>query len=186
MQELQREASQDPLTGLKNRRRFEEDLRVAMARARREGTTGALLMLDLDHFKQVNDTLGHPAGDRADPGNRRRAAPAQPRERRPGAARRRRVRGRTPPLHPGGGAHGRPTQSPMRSASTSPTRDDVEPITASLGVAMFGDDPRTSIESVVSEADTAMYAAKDGGRDGVRFFDPVAIRDDASWDDLGF
>ena len=37
---------------------------------------------------------------------------------------------------------------------------------------MFGDDPRISIESVISEADTAMYAAKDGGRDGVRVFDP--------------
>ena len=45
---------------------------------------------------------------------------------------------------------------------------------------MFGDDPRTSIESVISEADTAMYAAKDGGRDGVRVFDPHAVRDEAS------
>ena len=51
---------------------------------------------------------------------------------------------------------------------------------------MFGTDPRTSAESVVSEADTAMYAAKDGGRDSVRVFDRVAVRDDASWDDLGF
>ncbi|HET6998694.1 MAG TPA: diguanylate cyclase, partial [Solirubrobacterales bacterium] len=64
MEELQRQASLDPLTGLKNRRRFEEDLRLAMARGRREGTTGAVLMLDLDHFKQVNDSHGHPAGDR--------------------------------------------------------------------------------------------------------------------------
>ncbi|MGE0067766.1 MAG: diguanylate cyclase, partial [Solirubrobacterales bacterium] len=64
MQELEREASEDPLTGLKNRRRFDEDLRTAMARARRERTTGAMLMLDLDHFKSVNDTFGHPAGDR--------------------------------------------------------------------------------------------------------------------------
>ena len=64
MRELQRQASQDPLTGLKNRRRFEEDLRTELARSRREGTTGALLMLDLDNFKQVNDTLGHPIGDR--------------------------------------------------------------------------------------------------------------------------
>ena len=60
------------------------------------------------------------------------------------------------------------------------------PITVSIGIAMFGDRPRTNIASVVSEADTAMYAAKDGGRDGVRVFDPVAIRDDAAWDDLGF
>ena len=60
-----------------------------------------------------------------------------------------------------------------------PERDGVEPVTASVGVAMFGDDPRTSFESVVSEADTAMYAAKDAGRDGVRVFDPVAVRGDA-------
>jgi diguanylate cyclase (GGDEF)-like protein len=59
-----------------------------------------------------------------------------------------------------------------------PAREDLDPITASLGVAIFGDDPRTSIESVVSEADTAMYAAKDGGRDSVRVFDPIAVRDD--------
>ena len=64
MQELSAQASQDPLTGLKNRRRFEEDLRAELARSHRYGATGALLMLDLDHFKQVNDTLGHPAGDR--------------------------------------------------------------------------------------------------------------------------
>ena len=64
MRELQRQASQDPLTGLKNRRRFEEDLRAELARSRRNGTTGALLTLDLDNFKQVNDTLGHPVGDR--------------------------------------------------------------------------------------------------------------------------
>src|SRR5262249_14794860 len=64
MQELARQASQDPLTGLKNRRRFEEDLRTELARAHRYGVAGALLMLDLDHFKRVNDTLGHQAGDR--------------------------------------------------------------------------------------------------------------------------
>ncbi|HET6999074.1 MAG TPA: GGDEF domain-containing protein, partial [Solirubrobacterales bacterium] len=56
----------------------------------------------------------------------------------------------------------------------------LEPITASVGVAMFGVDPRTSIASVMSEADTAMYAAKDGGRDGVRVFDPATVRDEAS------
>ena len=43
---------------------------------------------------------------------------------------------------------------------------------------MFGDDPRTSMASVISEADTAMYAAKDGGRDGVRVFDSHALRSD--------
>jgi len=64
MQELRQQASQDPLTGLKNRRRFSEDLRVELARSRRDKAVGALLILDLDNFKQVNDTLGHAAGDR--------------------------------------------------------------------------------------------------------------------------
>jgi diguanylate cyclase (GGDEF)-like protein len=64
MQELQRQASHDPLTGLKNRRRFDEDLRTELARSRRDKSVGAVLMLDLDNFKRVNDTLGHPAGDR--------------------------------------------------------------------------------------------------------------------------
>jgi diguanylate cyclase (GGDEF)-like protein len=63
MRELALQAGHDPLTGLKNRRRFDEDLRAELARSRREKTTGAVLMLDLDDFKRVNDTLGHPVGD---------------------------------------------------------------------------------------------------------------------------
>ena len=58
-------------------------------------------------------------------------------------------------------------------------REDGPPVTASIGIAMFGADPRTSFESVIAEADTAMYAAKDAGRDGVRVFDPLAVRSDA-------
>jgi diguanylate cyclase (GGDEF)-like protein/PAS domain S-box-containing protein len=64
--ELQRVASlasRDPLTGLFNRRRLEEELSSQLASSRRYGTTGALLVLDLDHFKPVNDTFGHQAGD---------------------------------------------------------------------------------------------------------------------------
>ena len=61
--QLQEIADRDALTGLFSRRRFQEELDREVSRARRHGRPGALLLLDLDGFKQVNDTLGHAAGD---------------------------------------------------------------------------------------------------------------------------
>ena len=62
-EQLTHRAFHDPLTGLPNRVLFEERLEQAVARARRNGTTVALVAMDLDRFKQINDTLGHEAGD---------------------------------------------------------------------------------------------------------------------------
>ena len=56
-------ANRDPLTGLWNRRRFEQDLSQQLARCKRYRERATLLVLDIDGFKQVNDTLGHLAGD---------------------------------------------------------------------------------------------------------------------------
>jgi diguanylate cyclase (GGDEF)-like protein/PAS domain S-box-containing protein len=56
-------ADHDPLTGLLNRRGFERALETHVARTRRYGAAGALLLVDLDGFKYINDTLGHHAGD---------------------------------------------------------------------------------------------------------------------------
>jgi diguanylate cyclase (GGDEF)-like protein/PAS domain S-box-containing protein len=56
-------AHSDHLTGLPNRRSFEERLAQAIGRSRRSGTALALAYLDVDHFKQINDTLGHAVGD---------------------------------------------------------------------------------------------------------------------------
>ncbi len=61
--ELRFLASHDPLTGLFNRRRFADELEQQLAQARRYGARGALLYIDLDQFKYVNDSLGHHAGD---------------------------------------------------------------------------------------------------------------------------
>ncbi|CAM2772849.1 GGDEF domain-containing response regulator [Rariglobus hedericola] len=63
MRELRRLATRDALTGLLNRRAFDALLAEEVDRARRFGHPLALIILDLDHFKIVNDTYGHPSGD---------------------------------------------------------------------------------------------------------------------------
>lgn len=60
---LQQLSSTDRLTGLYNRGHWEESLKVAYARHQRHGNATSLVMLDIDHFKRVNDTYGHQAGD---------------------------------------------------------------------------------------------------------------------------
>jgi diguanylate cyclase (GGDEF)-like protein/PAS domain S-box-containing protein len=62
--QLERLARFDSLTGLANRRHFEESLEEAVARAQRNGTPLVVLAMDLDRFKQINDTHGHAIGDR--------------------------------------------------------------------------------------------------------------------------
>lgn len=64
-EKLQFQATHDPLTGLLNRAALLESLRREVARSQRTGTPFGILLLDLDHFKQVNDTHGHLAGDAA-------------------------------------------------------------------------------------------------------------------------
>ena len=178
MAELERQASQDALTGLKNRRRFEEDLAAAMARSRRDGSTGALLMLDLDRFKQVNDSRGHPAGDSL--------------IKEMAGVLRRRTRESDTLARLGGDEFAvilpRCSREEAQIAAEAIGREvrdhrsEVAPagVTVSIGIAMFGEDPRISAASVVSEADTAMYAAKDEGRDRVRAFDPLSVRENVS------
>lgn len=62
--QLQQLSSTDRLTGLYNRGHWEESLKVAYARHQRYGNATSLVMFDIDHFKRVNDTYGHQAGDR--------------------------------------------------------------------------------------------------------------------------
>jgi diguanylate cyclase (GGDEF)-like protein len=175
MRKLQREADEDSLSGLRTRRRFEEEVRAAMARSRRDGTTGALLMLDLDRFKSVNDSYGHPAGDKLI---------EEVAEVLRGRTRAGDVLGRL-----GGDefAVALPTCRPdeanvVAEAIVTAIRDhrpegrEIETVTVSVGVAIFGVDPMMGYATLVSEADTAMYAAKDAGGDSFRVFHPEELR----------
>jgi diguanylate cyclase (GGDEF)-like protein len=63
--QLERLSHEDPLTGLANRRRWDAELSVVCAAARESGQAVSLVLLDLDHFKQINDRHGHAAGDEA-------------------------------------------------------------------------------------------------------------------------
>jgi diguanylate cyclase (GGDEF)-like protein len=60
---LEQQALSDPLTGLPNRRAFDRDLAAAVEAARRSGAERCLLIIDVDHFKTINDTWGHATGD---------------------------------------------------------------------------------------------------------------------------
>jgi diguanylate cyclase (GGDEF)-like protein len=166
MRELSKQASRDPLTGLKNRRRFEEDLRTELARSRREKKSGAVLMLDLDNFKRVNDTLGHPVGDRviAEIAGVLSA----------------RMRATDVVARLGGDEfaivlpaceldEAEDIADAIARAIRQHTSPDegVPAITASIGIATFG--PETGgAGAVLAAADSALYEAKDAGRDTVR------------------
>ncbi len=62
-EEFRKQSVTDSLTGLNNRRRFEELMQTEMAMSLRHGDINSLLVLDIDHFKKVNDQYGHPTGD---------------------------------------------------------------------------------------------------------------------------
>ena len=90
--ELEARADVDPLLDILNRRGFERELKRSLAYVQRYGTEAALLFIDLDGFKAVNDRHGHAAGDALLKAVARRARRPCARLRRGGAARRRRIR----------------------------------------------------------------------------------------------
>ncbi|MCW3016768.1 MAG: hypothetical protein JWO02_3860 [Solirubrobacterales bacterium] len=162
-QSLQRLADHDPLTDLWNRRRFGEELQRQVHRSKRYGEQAALLVLDLDDFKQVNDTLGHKAGD-----SLLRAV---------ATAMRKRLRS-TDSLGRLGGdefavllINTSPDEATTlarqlaETISSNPVHlDDREIVaTASIGVAVI-DRTVESDESVLVAADAAMYEAKAAAR----------------------
>ncbi len=163
-EQMRHYAEHDDLTGLWNHRIIVERLRIEVERSKREGLPLSIILADLDFFKQINDTYGHPAGDRV-----LKAASAAFQEM---------VRtydwvGRYGGeefllILPGSGfTHAKQRAEELRAAIQAIRvfeGDNAIPLTASFGVASgfpFGH------EELIREADTALYRAKSNGRNCV-------------------
>jgi len=163
----------DALTGLPNRRLLQDRLEQALVRARRHKQLVAVLFLDLDHFKQVNDVHGHEVGDELLTAAASRLA--------------RCVRQGDTVARQGGDefivvlaevavASGavRVAESIVRELATpyelGARQIHVDIITASVGIALFPDHGQDG-QTLMKHADLAMYAAKQAGRNGYRSYD---------------
>lgn len=165
-QELTRLATTDPLTGVANRRRFLEELGMELARTRRLGGPAAFLMVDIDHFKGVNDTHGHAVGDAV-----LRHLAELSRLRLRGIDLFGRLGGEEfGILLPGTDAAGalQCAESLRRHVAETPLQSGTEafPFTISIGLTVFepGDD---APDGILARADAALYRAKEGGRNRV-------------------
>jgi diguanylate cyclase (GGDEF)-like protein len=162
---LKEEAIRDPLTNLYNRRFLQDYLSRELVRAKREGIRVAVIMIDLDHFKRVNDTAGHSAGDEVLV--------------QVAALLKRHIRGSDIACRFGGEEF----TLVLPNATLESARKRAEAIclavreesgylmgvTASLGVALFPDSAAEP-EALLRAADQALYQAKGRGRNQVSVF----------------
>ena len=166
-QHLVQQIATDCLTGLANRRRFDEALVTEWMRAARSGAPLSLLMVDIDHFKNYNDRYGHPAGDQC---LRRVAAALGQCVRRAGELVARYGGEEFVMLLPNANInHASETAQNILAQmaqealphAASPTGHHV---TLSVGVASIAPDAAMEASTLVNAADAAMYRAKSGGR----------------------
>ncbi|WP_370239121.1 putative bifunctional diguanylate cyclase/phosphodiesterase, partial [Neptunomonas phycophila] len=174
-EEIERLAFYDPLTQLPNRRLLLERLRQAVITSKRNGTTGALLFLDLDQFKTLNDTLGHSVGDTLLNEVAKRLSVC--------------VRSHDTVARLGGdefviilenlnsnelhaGTQTEIITHKILDKLSTPYKLEQEDYTlsTSAGAALFHGDV-SEVEELLKQADIAMYQAKKSGRNQLRFFD---------------
>ena len=174
--EIERLAFYDPLTRLPNRRLLMDRLRHALDVAARNGHMGALLFIDLDNFKSLNDTLGHDSGDLLLKQIARRLEAC--------------VRKSNTVARLGGdefvimledlsenqweaAAQAELVAEKALGSFHEPFRlgDNDYHSSPSIGVALF-DSERSDVDELLKRADLAMYQAKASGRNTIRFFDP--------------
>lgn len=168
-------AFRDPLTGLYNFRYLEESLEMEIRRAERYGGAFSILMLDIDHFKRLNDSYGHQAGDKA---LQRFAETVKSALRDSDLLFRYGGEEFTVLLPDTRKSRAVIPAENVRRAVESADMEAVAPgaglrVTCSIGVASYPDDARTRA-SLIGFADDALYRAKHGGRNRV----VVAVRRD--------
>jgi diguanylate cyclase (GGDEF)-like protein len=163
-------AHHDPLTGLPNQALLRDRVQHALAEARRKGSRVALMFIDLDQFKEVNDTLGHATGDAL----LRRVAHDLA-----GV-----VRATDTVSRQGGDEFVIVLEDMASTANVAAVADKVMalsggtvrldghelPLSMSAGIAIFPDDA-DDYATLLRDADTAMYKAKGSGRNAYRFYD---------------
>lgn len=171
-QQIWRQANHDHLTGLPNRQMFQERLQAAMKEADRDNKAFALIFLDLDLFKDVNDTLGHNVGDQLLKEASRRLLSC--------------VRDTDTVARIGGDeftviVSDVPNQAVVericeeilvKIAQPYQLGENVVTVSASIGVTMYPEDASDAGE-ILKNADMAMYAAKECGRNQYCFFLPA-------------
>lgn len=176
LEEVERLAFYDPLTGLPNRRLLRERLKLVLATNHRNSEHAALLFLDIDHFKILNDTLGHNIGDLLLQQVAQRLSSC--------------VREVDTVARLGGDEFvvlltelsedtleaaaqadviGHKILKLLNKPYLLSTQDYLS--SSSIGVTVF-DNNRQEIDELIKQADIAMYAAKISGRNALRFFDP--------------
>ena len=167
--ELKRASEEDPLTNLPNRRAFTIRLQAATIRAMQSGGQVAVLLIDLDHFKHINDTLGHPAGDHVLTVFAQRLKES--------------IRSSDFVARLGGDEFAVILEAPAGNIDPRKIGDNLvdrlqRPIQfegqcisagASIGGAIFPDNS-TNANDLLKNADIALYALKEGGRGGTLMF----------------
>ncbi len=168
-------ASHDHLTGLFNRRRFEEEVSLRLADTKRRGDGGAVVWLDLDNFKTVNDSFGHRVGDEV---LKHVAAVLRGRSREEDVLAR--LGGdEFAMLLPGVGEHEavKAAERVLGELALIPVQAETHPLRvgASAGVALYPAHA-TTVDELLLRADAAMYTAKEEGRGRVCRYSP-----DGAW-----
>jgi len=164
--ELREQALRDPLTGLRNRRALDESFRREATAQAATARPLALVLLDLDHFKRINDSAGHATGDAV----LREMAALMQLSLRAGDSVFRVGGEEFALLLPGADR----TQAALRlntlreTLATQPLPSAPSPVTFSAGVAEFGRDGG-SLDALLREADRALYRAKAAGRNRCEF-----------------